>query len=201
MSPNIHVMHTLPAMSAGLATMLQSRDWLVSVHARRPERLAAADIVVVDYATGVDLAKNRARRPGAAPHVLVVTRRDQDGDVRRALKACVDGYLLEDTDARELQEAVRSILAGSCYVCAGLRERIAGSRPAERLTNRESDVLRLLAKGLCNKLIARDLGIEVGTVKWHVSSLFCKLGVSARTQAVVVAAQRGLVGIDLAVPG
>jgi DNA-binding NarL/FixJ family response regulator len=192
----IHVMHVHPAMSAGLASLLQSKEWLVTLHVERPEVLAMADVVVADYDTALDLA----RKPGGrlrGQEILVVTNRDKEWDVRRALEVCVGGYLLEDTSAAQLQHAVRYVLTGSRYLCPTVVERIRDGMPADRLTNRESDVLQLLAKGHCNKRIARDLGIEVGTVKWHLRSLMTKLGASARTQAVVLAAQRGLVGIDV----
>ncbi|MFK3739935.1 response regulator transcription factor [Massilia sp. TN1-12] len=192
----IHVMHVHPAMSAGLAALLQSKEWLVTLHAEQPESMAGADVVVTDYDTGLELARTSAgRRRGQ--EVLVVTNRDKEWDVRRALEVCVGGYLLEDTSAAQLQHAVRYVLTGSRYLCPTVVERIRDGLPGDRLTNRESDVLQLLAKGHCNKRIARDLGIEVGTVKWHLRSLMTKLGASARTQAVVLAAQRGLVGIDM----
>ncbi|WP_296941987.1 response regulator transcription factor [uncultured Massilia sp.] len=190
----IHVVHARPVVRAGLAALLRSDRWQVTTHDERPDVLARADIVVADYAAGIALA-----RAGAARPVLVVTGRDKEWDVRRALECGVAGYLLADTGAAQLREAVRQLLAGARHLCPVAAARLG--LPAQRLTGRESDVLHLLARGLCNKRIARDLGIEVGTVKWHVRSLMGKLGANARTQAVVVAAQRGLVGFDTAGPG
>jgi len=69
------------------------------------------------------------------------------------------------------------------------------ARDDKALTPRESDVLRLLAAGYCNKRIARQLGVEVVTVKTHLNKLMAKLGATARTQAVILAAQRGLVAV------
>jgi DNA-binding NarL/FixJ family response regulator len=190
----IHVMHVVPAMSAGLATMLSSAGWAVTLHGEQPEALLGADIVVADYDGGLALA--RSASAGAGRAVLVVTHRDCEADLRSAVSARVAGYLRDDAGAAQLQLAVRHILAGSVYVCPGLLRRIDENTPHERLTKREREVLRLLAKGYCNKLIARDLGIGVGTVKGHVRGVMGKLGATARTHAVVVAAQRGLVGID-----
>lgn len=188
---NIHVMHARPLLRAGLAALLQSKEWLVTMHADQPQALAQADVVVSDYDAGILLAREQGER-----QVVIVTHRDKEWDVRRALEARVGGYLLEDATAAQLQHAIRYSLTGSRYLCPAVARHVCDELPAERLTRREGDVLALLARGHCNKQIARELGIEVGTVKWHLHSLMSKLGASARTQAVVMAAQRGLVGID-----
>lgn len=190
----IHVMHARPLTSAGLAALLQSRQWRVTLHGDQPERLALADLVVADYESGLALA--RAAAPVArAQRVLIVTHRDRAWDVRQALESRVDGYLLDDICATQLERAVRQLLAGARYLCPAAAR--AGGDPGAqlRLTPREEEVLRLLARGLCNKRIARELGIGTGTVKWHLRSLMLKLDATTRTQAVVAAAQHGLVGI------
>jgi DNA-binding NarL/FixJ family response regulator len=189
----IHVVHAAPAMSAGLAVMLQAPEWRVSVHADDPGAAAASSVVVADYDAGLALVNTAAV---AAARVLIVTHREREGDVRRALEAGVGGYVREDTDVAQLRHAVRCILGGARFLCPQVCEQVQRAAAQDRLTNRESQVLQLLARGYCNKLIARDLGIELPTVKWHVRSLMSKLHVSARTHAVVVAAQRGLVGLD-----
>lgn len=188
-------MHARPIISAGLVASLTSKHWTVTNHAERPDSIHTADAVVADYGTGIDFA--RSQPPfGKRPHVIILTDRDKEADIRRALEAAIAGYVLVDADATQLQHAVHHVLTGSQYLCPGIKERIAACLHRESLTNRERDVLGLLARGLCNKRIARELGIEVGTVKWHLRSLMGKLGVTARTQAVIVAAQRGLVGLD-----
>lgn len=193
MNKHIHIMHALPAMSLGLAAMLCSQEWDVSLHVDNPERLATADIVVADYEAGLKLA---GEAMSGERQVLIVTHRDKEADIRRALETYVGGYLREDTGMFQLQHAVRYLLTGSRYLCPQVLAPLHRSESLEKLTNRETDVLRLIAQGHCNKSIARDLGIELGTVKFHVRSLMGKLRVSARTQAVIVAVQRGLVGID-----
>jgi DNA-binding NarL/FixJ family response regulator len=197
---HIHVMHARPVMSAGLAALLQSQEWFVSLHADRPEALDGADVVVGDYDTCMQLLREEPDRR-CSRQVLIVTHRDKEWDVRRALDACVGGYVLEDLSADQLRQAVRHLLAGSRVLCPTLAAHVRDELPASRLTTRESEVLELLARGHCNKLIARDLGIEVGTVKWHLRSLMTKLGATARTQAVVMAARRGLVGLESPMPG
>lgn len=189
----IHVMHARPLMTAGLAASLHDPDWRVTTHHAEPGAAAGADLVIADYDTGLALARGR--------QVLVVTHRDREADVLRACAAAVAGYLLEDADPADLRYAVRRILTGDRHYSPGVTKHLEAGGCREHLTNRETDVLRLLAGGRCDKQIARDLGIGVGTVRWHLRNLMGKLGVSARLQAVVVAAQRGIVGIDGVVPG
>ena len=190
---HIHVMHARPLMTAGLAAALREREWRVTTHDLEPGAAAGADLVIADYDTG--LARARGRQ------VLIVTHRDREADVLRACEAAAAGYLLEDADAADLRHAVRRILTGDRHYSPGVTKHLEAGGCREHLTNRETDVLRLLAGGRCDKQIARDLGIGVGTVRWHLRNLMGKLGVSARLQAVVVAAQRGIVGIDGVVPG
>lgn len=194
---HIHVMHARPLMLAGLAALLQAPEWRVTTHADQPQALAQADVVVTDYDSGTALLREpQARRDR---QVVIVTHRDKEWDVRRALEQRVGGYLLEDTSAAQLQHAIRYSLTGARYLCPAVARHLDDTM-TERLTRREGDVLALLAKGHCNKQIARSLGIEVGTVKWHLHSLMSKLGASARTQAVVLAARRGLIGLDTLAP-
>lgn len=189
----IHVMHARPLMTAGLAASLRDREWQVTTHDAEPGAAADADLVVADYETGLAVAHGRT--------VLIVTHRAREADVVRACAAAVAGYLLEDVDAADLRHAVRRILTGDRHYSPGVTKHLEAGGCREHLTNRETDVLRLLAGGRCDKQIARDLGIGVGTVRWHLRNLMGKLGVSARLHAVVVAAQRGIVGIDGVVPG
>jgi DNA-binding NarL/FixJ family response regulator len=191
---NIHVMHARPLMTAGLAAALRDREWRVTTHDREPGAAAGADLVIADYDTGLGFAR-------AGRQLLIVTHRDKEADVLRACAAAVAGYLLEDVDPADLRHAVRRILTGDRHYSPGVAKHLEAGGCREHLTNRETDVLRLLAGGRCDKQIARDLGIGVGTVRWHLRNLMGKLGVSARLQAVVVAAQRGIVGIDGVVPG
>jgi len=192
-SSKIHVMHARPLMTAGLAASLQDPDWRVTTHDVDPGAAGGADLVIADYETGLVVARGR--------QVLIVTHRDKEADVLRACEAAVAGYLLEDADAADLRHAVRRILTGDRHYSPDVTKHLDAGACREHLTNRETNVLRLLAGGRCDKQIARDLGIGVGTVRWHLRNLMGKLGVSARLQAVVVAAQRGIVGIDGVVPG
>lgn len=134
--------------------------------------------------------------------VLVLTTYDDDEWVFDAIRAGAQGYLLKDTPRAQLVQAIRGTLVGKSYVdpaVAGkLLQRVTGSQtqPASLLTDklsaREVDVLRLLARGLSNAAIAERLYLSEGTVRNHVSAVLGKLGVPDRTQAAVLAIQHGL---------
>jgi DNA-binding NarL/FixJ family response regulator len=129
--------------------------------------------------------------------VVALTSVMEHEGVGRAIKAGAIGYLLKNTDAEELHRAIHAAAAGqvrlSHAAAVRLAEEIRAQASMERLTERETAVLRLIARGLANKEIGRSLGIGEETVKTHVSSVLSKLGVQSRTQAALVAAQIGLV--------
>jgi DNA-binding NarL/FixJ family response regulator len=138
--------------------------------------------------------------------VLVLTTFDLDENVYRAVKAGAAGFLLKDLPAEDLVAAIRHAARGSDALLAPavtrrLVERFAQRRPptqqsvrvAEELTPRELEVLRLVAGGLSNSEIARDLHVSGATVKTHVARILMKLGLRDRVQVVVVAYESGLV--------
>jgi NarL family two-component system response regulator LiaR len=132
--------------------------------------------------------------------VVALTSVLEDASVVGAMRAGAIGYLLKDTRVAELRRAVHAAAAGQVQLSPAaaarlVREVRAPERP-EVLSEREVDVLRLLARGRANKGIARDLGIAEKTVKSHVSSILGKLGVQSRTQAALHAARIGLVPLD-----
>ncbi len=137
-----------------------------------------------------------ARYPGT--HVLVLTTYDSDADILRAIEAGATGYLLKDTPREELLEAIRSAAQGKSYLSPVVATRLVRQirRPEEApLSERELEVLRLVAEGSSNKEIAHRLHISETTVKTHLLHIFAKLDVSDRTQAVTVAIQRGIVSL------
>lgn len=176
--------------------MLASPSWHVTADWLHPSSSRSADILVADYETAMQLLC-ASTKSGQAQDILIVTTRDKPVDIRRALDSQVKGYVLEDTTAAELQLAVHTIINKARYFSPAVVNRICKSEPWVQLTKRERDVLGLMAQGLCNKSIARLLGIEVGTVKTHVGSIMTKMGAKARTHAVIMAAQLGLVAIDV----
>ncbi len=140
------------------------------------------------------------RRELPDTEVVALTSVLEDASVVGAVRAGAIGYLLKDTRAAELRRAIKSAAAGQVQLSAGaaarlMREIKAPERP-ETLSQRELDVLRLLARGLANKEISRDLAISEKTVKTHVSSILGKLGVQSRTQAALYAGRVGVVPVS-----
>jgi DNA-binding NarL/FixJ family response regulator len=190
----VHIVHPDAAMAAGLQAILSEQpDFRVTTHARQPEAQAGARVLVTDYVTGITLARQQDRGYAGTACVLIVSQLDKECEVRSAMDSGVHGYLLQSTSTEELVNAVRYLSQGQRYLCRSVMRTVADSLTRETLTCREKEVLQLLAEGCCNKLIARRLGIGVGTVKTHVKGVMSKLDATARTHAVVVAAQRGLI--------
>ncbi|MFE0153746.1 response regulator [Nonomuraea sp. NPDC059007] len=133
------------------------------------------------------------------PKVLVVTTFENDDYVYDALRAGADGFLLKRTRPEELVSAIRTVARGESLLFPAAIRALAGSRPRvrvpgiERLTGREGDVLRLMAKGLSNGEIAAELVVSAETVKTHVGNVLTKLGARDRTQAVIAAYESGFV--------
>jgi len=137
----------------------------------------------------------RAACPDA--EVIALTSVLDDGKALEAIRAGAIGYLLKDTEADALCSAIRAAAAGQVQLSPSVAARLmreAPPRPArEPLSERENEVLHLLAAGMSNKEIAAALVITEKTVKAHVSHILAKLGVASRTQAALYAVQRGLV--------
>ena len=138
------------------------------------------------------------------PKILVLTTFDLDDYVYEALRSGASGFLLKDASANELADAVRLVAAGDAMLAPGVTRRLIAefarmgaprgpNRKLEGLTERESEVLALVARGLSNAEIAERLFVAEQTVKTHVSRILMKLGLRDRTQAVVIAYETGLV--------
>ncbi|GAB2495800.1 response regulator [Nocardiopsis aegyptia] len=174
------------------------------------------DVVLMDVRMpGMDgveaVAVLRERAPGC--RIVMLTTFDDEEYVVRALRAGASGYLLKDLPARELAEAVRLARAGVAQFDASAVARLAGALPAPSdpggaprggtsrdggphggpLTERETQVLRLIAVGATNREIARDLFVSEGTVKNHISRILVRLGLRDRTHAAVHAREHGLI--------
>lgn len=132
--------------------------------------------------------------------VIAITSVLEDASVVGSVKAGAIGYLLKDTQADELCRAIKAAAAGqvqlSPQAAARLVREVRAPDNPQSLTERETDVLRLLARGKANKEIAAELTIGEKTVKTHVSSILSKLGVQSRTQAALYAAQIGLAPLE-----
>jgi len=132
--------------------------------------------------------------------VIALTSVLEDASVVGAVRAGAIGYLLKDTEADELRRAIKAAAAGQVQLspkaAARLMREVRVPDSPEALTERETDVLRLLAMGQSNKEIAHNLNIAEKTVKTHVSNILSKLNVPSRTQAALYAVRIGLVSID-----
>jgi DNA-binding NarL/FixJ family response regulator len=153
---------------------------------------------------GLEATRKLLAAPGA-PKVLVLTTFDLDDYVYEALRAGASGFLLKDASARELAEAVRVVAAGDALLAPAVTKRLiqefarlgtprAPSRERlEDLTERETEVLGLVARGLSNSEIAAELVLAEQTVKTHFGRILMKLGLRDRPQAIVYAYETGLV--------
>ncbi|RPA58006.1 DNA-binding response regulator [Gordonia oryzae] len=161
------------------------------------------DVVVVDLklTAGTEyeglrlITEIAARHPSVAS--LVLTTFLDDDLVVRAVKAGARGYVVKDVDTTELVRAIQSVSGGGSAFdprsAAIVLRTVSGGGGSETLTERESEVLRLLADGMSNKRIGTTLFISESTVKFHIRNIIRKLGVTKRTDAVYIASKRGLI--------
>jgi DNA-binding NarL/FixJ family response regulator len=133
------------------------------------------------------------RKEDAAARVIVLTTYETDNEIFRAIRAGAKGYVLKDARREELLDCIRRVSRGEICIPLSLLERLAAGVSTETLTGRELDVLRLLACGKSNKDIGANLYISETTVKAHLRSIFTKLNVLNRTEAIATASRRGLV--------
>ena len=133
----------------------------------------------------------RALEPDA--RIIMLTTFDTDTDVARAVGAGARGYLLKDAQRDELLDSIRKVHAGETVIPSALVAKLAAGMRNDALTARELAVLELLVRGNSNKEIAAALSVSETTVKSHLRSVFTKLDVLSRTEAIAVATRRGLV--------
>ncbi|WP_019203677.1 response regulator transcription factor [Tsukamurella sp. 1534] len=199
----------------GLRRILRRRDGfeVVGECTDGDEVLAAVaearpDVVLMDLRmkrmSGMD-ATRLLTENGDAPPVLVLTTFRDDDLLSAALRAGTSGFVLKDSPAEELIRAVRLVAGGEAVLDPAVTGRVlqtyrdasapsAGpARDAERLTSREVDVLALVGRGMSNDDIAAELVISIVTVKSHIGSIFTKLGVRNRAEAIVFAFDHGIV--------
>ncbi len=182
----------------------ESRDGKEVIEAARRLR---PEVVLMDIRMpnldGIEATRRIAAGAGS-PRVLILTTFDLDQYVYEALRAGASGFLLKDAAAADLLQAIRVIAAGEALLAPSITRRLIedyARRPAPRyrpdaladLTARELEVMRLLARGMSNTDIARELFLGDATIKTHVARIFGKLSLHDRAQAVVLAYETGLV--------
>jgi len=138
-------------------------------------------------------ALNEIRQRDQAARVIVLTTYDADLDILRAVKAGAKGYLLKDARREELLDCIRKVNSGETRIPQALMQKLVTGISSEPMTDREAEVLQLLAVGRSNKEIGAHLSISEFTVKGHLRSIFSKLNVLSRTEAIAAASRRGLV--------
>ena len=169
----------------------------------------APDVVLMDIQMprldGIAATARVCALPGRAPRVLVLTTFDQDDHLYDAARAGATGFLLKTASPEQLVAAVRTAASGETLLAPAITRRLLDEftrRPPPgtavppeiaTLTGREREVLVLVARGLSNAEVARELVVSEGTVKSHLNRLLAKLGVRDRVQAVVLAYESGLV--------
>lgn len=154
------------------------------------------DVVLMDLrmpdTDGLDAIRLiRAEDPRAA--IIILTTYDHDEDVYAGLRAGARAYLLKDVQPEELFKCIRAVHRGETYLQSKIAAKLALRVQEEALTDREVQILALLAEGKSNKSIAHALFISESTVKTHLKSLFTKLDATSRAEAIAFAARRGLV--------
>ena len=168
------------------------------------------DVVLMDVrmpnVDGLEATRRILAGPEPRPHVVVLTTFDLDEYVYEALRAGASGFLLKDAPEDQLISAIRLAADGGAMFSpsvtrtlieefAGRAERSAPAPALDELTERETEVLRLLARGLSNRELADELVVSEHTAKTHVARILTKLGLRDRTQAVILAYESGLVRV------
>ena len=192
-----------PVLRLGIGAMVEGQSDMVLVaeatngsDALEQYRATRPDVTLMDLQmprmNGVD-AIVAIRKEFTNARIIVLTTYAGDAQAMRALKAGAIGYLLKSTVRKELLETVRAIHAGRRHIPAEIAQEIAFHASDEALSEREIGVLDHVAAGKANKEIAWLLSISEDTVKAHMRSIFAKLDVNDRTQAVTAALRRGII--------
>lgn len=195
-----------PVVRAGLRALIESSDDLQVVGEAGDAATALAvigdtapDVVLMDLSLGDGVGGIEATRRVVAlpqpPAVLVLTTYDTESDILRALDAGAAGYLLKDVPPHDLFAGIRSVARGEPALAPSVTGMLMkrASSPEPRMTEREVEVLELLADGLGNRELAKALFVSEATVKSHLSHIYTKLGVDTRAGAVAAAIEQRII--------
>jgi DNA-binding NarL/FixJ family response regulator len=180
----------------GLELVAEAADGREAVECFREHR---PDVVLMDLRMpGMDgvaaIRAIKAEFPDA--RILALTTYEGDVDIHRALEAGARGYLIKDMLLTDVLTAIRAVHRGERVIPLAVAARLAEFTPRTDLTEREVEVLRLVARGLSNRDVANVIGRTDETVKVHLKNIFAKLGVADRTEAVTLAFSRGILHLD-----
>ena len=193
-----------PVVRQGLAAILNSqKDIKIVAEAADGEEACklfdqfSPDVLVLDLRMpkkdGLQVLTELMSRRVSKPRVIVMTAYESEQDICHALRAGAKAFLAKDADAKLIREAVRRVAEGESFVSPEILLKFAESMSHPELSQRETQVLQYLACGRSNKEIGRAIYICEGTVKHHVKSVLRKLKAIGRTEAVGIAARRGLI--------
>lgn len=200
-----------PLLRKGIRQLIEDEEDLMLVgeagHAEEGIRITLEldpDLILLDLnmpeTNGIEVLK-QLRAEGVISRIVMFTVSDHEEDIVTALKSGADGYLLKDMEPEELLEQLRQAALGKMVVSERLTALLAGAlrnRPRSTgpdiasLTARETQIMRLIAEGLSNKMIARRLDVTEGTVKVHVKNLLKKMKLRSRVEVAVWAVQEGV---------
>lgn len=183
----------LVGLHEDMEVVAEAGDGAQAIELFRAER---PDVTLMDLSMPVMGGAEATRRiveefPDA--RIIALTTYQGDADIHRALEAGARGYLLKDALRHEVAEAIRTVQRGGRVMPNAVAQRLAEFTPRVELTERELEVLELMAKGMRNKDIASAIGRTEATVKVHVLHILQKLGANDRTEAVTISLQRGII--------
>lgn len=190
----IQLLQTLPEFTL-VGEASSGTEGIALVHARKPD-LLLCDLNMKDM-SGIEVLK-AVKTSDLDTRVVMITVSDQTEDLVAAIRAGADGYLLKDMEPEDMLDCLRAAAAGKITISEGLTHVLAAALRGEtrpnnlreaKLTDQEQRILELIAAGLSNKVIGRELGITEGTVKVHVKHLLRKLNLRSRVEAAVWAVE------------
>lgn len=195
-----------PMIRAGLKALIAKEpafelvgEAVTGIEAISKTRELRPDVVLMDLKMpelGGLAAIQEIRKTDESVNIVIFTTFNGEEDIYRGLQAGARGYLLKDAPVEEVLRCISVVASGRRCIPADVAAKLAERMEFEELSARETEILKFLASGKSNKVIARMAGIGEGTVKFHVNNILSKLSVASRTEAVTLAARRGLIQIE-----
>lgn len=173
-----------------VAEVSNGREAIAQFRQYRPD-VAILDLHMPEVKGVEAITAIRGEFPNAC--IIMLTIYDTDEDIYQGLRAGARAYLLKDTPLEEIMEVIRAVCEGNRYIPSAISEKYITHSERPQLSERERQVLELLATGKSNKAIGESLNITEHTIRFHVTNLINKLGASDRTDALVIAMRRGLI--------